>query len=74
MTNGSKPNLLNNWMGGYTPNQGYYDEYLDSKGNERSHWQRVSQKIGSLDQEAWSRREKQLERLIHANGITYNVY
>ncbi len=74
MTQAGQTNLLNNWMGGYASHGGSYDEFLDAKGQPRPHWQSVSEHLGSLNQPRWERRERQLERLIHDNGITYNVY
>ncbi len=66
--------LANNWMGGYAPPSGFFDEFLDAEGQPRPHWQTLSSKLGSIDQDGWQRRERQLVRLIHDNGITYNVY
>ncbi len=74
MTEAGQTNLLNNWMGGYASAGGSYDEFLDGKGQPRPHWQSVSEHLGDLNQPRWERRERQLERLIHDNGITYNVY
>ncbi len=74
MTPDGQTNLLNNWMGGYASPGGSYDELLDAKGQPRPHWQSVSEHLGELNQPRWERRERQLERLIRDNGITYNVY
>ncbi|MFW5883536.1 MAG: circularly permuted type 2 ATP-grasp protein [Verrucomicrobiota bacterium] len=63
-----------NWMTGYTPPSGSFDEYLDGQGEPRPHWQGLSEMMGRLDADTWTRRERQLERLIHDNGITYNLY
>lgn len=63
-----------NWMQGYVPPEGYYDEYLDSTGKPRPHWERVARQFCEMGSEDWKRKEHQLSRLIHDNGITYNVY
>lgn len=72
--NSSHQSLTSNWMGGYTAPEGYFDEFLNNDGQPRPHWSKISSSFGSLDQDAWTRRERQLTRLIHDNGITYNVY
>lgn len=74
MTKTGQTNLQNNWMKGYSPSSGSYDEFIDGNGKQRSHWNSISEHLGSLNQASWERRERQLDRLIHDNGITYNVY
>lgn len=66
--------LANNWMGAYQPPTGYFDEFLDDQGCPRPHWKKIANHFGKIDSESWSARERQLDRLIHDNGITYNVY
>ena len=67
-------NLSANWMSSYAPPPGYYDEYLDASGKPRPHWSKIASLFGRIEETAWQRRERQLERLIRDNGITYNVY
>lgn len=66
--------LANNWMGTYQPPSGYFDEFLDDKGRPRPHWKRIADHFGKYNMDSWRARERQLQRLIHDNGITYNVY
>jgi len=61
-------------MGTYQPPSGYFDEFLDDRGYPRPHWKRIADHFGKYDSESWQARERQLQRLIHDNGITYNVY
>lgn len=70
----SSNNLSSNWMGSYAPPEGYFDEFMDAKGQPRPHWSKIAGLFGGIDEKSWQRRERQLERLIHDNGITYNVY
>lgn len=63
-----------NRMDDYAPPPGYFDEYLDAKGRPRAHWEKIAGLLGRIDDDSWTRRQRQLERLIHDNGITYNVY
>ena len=74
MNPAAKPDLDRNWMGGYVPDPAFYDEFIDAQGQQRPHWKRIAKHLGSFSQDSWERRKRQLERLIHENGITYNVY
>ena len=62
------------WLTGYTPPQEYFDEYFDKDGQPRPHWRKIAEQFGRMELSSWQRRQRQLERLIHDNGITYNVY
>jgi uncharacterized circularly permuted ATP-grasp superfamily protein/uncharacterized alpha-E superfamily protein len=51
-----------------------YDEMLDSQGQVRPHWaslMRGMEKLGSAEMEL---RRKEALKLLHENGVTYNVY
>jgi len=63
-----------NWMQGYVPPAGYYDEFLGANGKPRAHWDKVARQFNDVSPEDWKRKQHQLSRLIHDNGITYNVY
>jgi len=51
-----------------------YDEVFAAPGVLRPHWERVVQMLDSLGVEELTRRWEQARRLIHDNGVTYNVY
>jgi uncharacterized circularly permuted ATP-grasp superfamily protein len=51
-----------------------YDEYLDSEGAIRPSWQGVTERLRTLSEDEFARRNNLLKRLIVDNGITYNVY
>ncbi len=70
---GTDPNS-HNWMQGYVPTEGFYDEYLGSDGKPRPHWSGIADQFCQVGQEEWHHRSHQLSRLIYDNGITYNVY
>jgi uncharacterized circularly permuted ATP-grasp superfamily protein/uncharacterized alpha-E superfamily protein len=59
---------------GYRPAQGHFDELLDASGAPRSHWQGFADHAGSLRSADIGRRQSQIARQIHENGVTYNVY
>ncbi len=61
-------------MNDYNPPGGYFDEFLDESGQPRPHWKKVADKFSQIDPDTLDSRELQLSRLIHENGITYNVY
>lgn len=59
---------------GYQPPVGVFDEMLDSAGHVRPVWERLVQGLDRLGINELKTRDEQLNRLIHENGITYNVY
>jgi uncharacterized circularly permuted ATP-grasp superfamily protein/uncharacterized alpha-E superfamily protein len=59
---------------GYRPLPGVYDELIDGSGFMRPHWQEFFQLLGALGRGELDRRWQQARRLIHENGITYNVH
>jgi uncharacterized circularly permuted ATP-grasp superfamily protein/uncharacterized alpha-E superfamily protein len=52
----------------------HYDEMLAGPGEPRTHWMPFVRSVGDLGQEELGRRWEQAQRLIHENGVTYNVY
>ena len=61
-------------MDSYARHTNDYDEYLDSAGVIRSPWLGVDEKLRTLGEDEFIRRNNLLKRLITDNGITYNVY
>jgi len=59
---------------GYTPTPGVYDEMMAADGSIRPHWRRFLTGLESLAEAELTRRWDTAQRLIHENGITYNVY
>jgi uncharacterized circularly permuted ATP-grasp superfamily protein/uncharacterized alpha-E superfamily protein len=59
---------------GYARPDGTYDETLDDAGALRPHWQMFVSSMDDLGQSEIRRRWEQAQRLIHENGVTYNVY
>jgi uncharacterized circularly permuted ATP-grasp superfamily protein/uncharacterized alpha-E superfamily protein len=58
----------------YTPVAGAYDELLGANGAARHHWQRLVDLLGQWDASELSRRWDQARKLIHDNGVTYNIH
>lgn len=63
-----------NLIESYHPPTGYYDEFLDTEGKPRITWQRFAEKIAPFTVEDFEKRERQMQRIIRDNGITFNVY
>jgi len=52
----------------------HYDEMLAGPSEPRAHWQPFVHSMANLGREELGRRWEQAQRLIHENGVTYNVY
>jgi len=62
------------WRQCYHPATGVYDELFSAPGVIRPHWQTFVSRLDLLGTRELSRRWEQGRRLIHDNGVTYNVY
>jgi uncharacterized circularly permuted ATP-grasp superfamily protein/uncharacterized alpha-E superfamily protein len=62
------------WRQAYAAVPGSYDEMLDEKGEIRPHWRRYVEEMDSLGPQELARRWEFAKRLIHENGVSYNVY
>src|SRR3984957_5632343 len=58
----------------YKATPGFYDEVLGSGQELRPHWRALAESLTSMGNEGLTRRWREGQRLIHDNGITYNVY
>lgn len=58
----------------YRANPGYWDEALGPDGAIRPHWVALVESIEGMGAAGLAERWQQGQRLIHENGITYNVY
>jgi len=60
---------------GYRPPESdHWDEALDPSGRPRPHWRRLAVALQRMGYEEFSRRWDAGQRLIQANGVTYNVH
>jgi uncharacterized circularly permuted ATP-grasp superfamily protein/uncharacterized alpha-E superfamily protein len=59
---------------GYRSAAGSYDEMLDEHGEPRPHWALFIDHMRLLGAEELNRRWDQSRRLLHENGVTYNIY
>src|SRR5579871_3788164 len=67
------PNYLGpDWN--YAPSPRFYDEFLGSDQQIRPHWTALAESLAAMGHAGLARRWQQGRRLIHENGITYNVY
>jgi uncharacterized circularly permuted ATP-grasp superfamily protein/uncharacterized alpha-E superfamily protein len=59
---------------GYAPTEDVWDEMLVAPGQPRPHWTPVVRWLRGQGRTEMARRWEQGRRLIHENGVTYNVY
>ncbi len=67
-----EPHLNREWL--YRPGSGFYDEMVDAEGTVRPHWRTLTESLEEMGQAGFARRWQEGRRLIHDNGITYNIY
>src|SRR6516164_4908663 len=65
---------LSNWLAGYSPLPGVYDELLGPDGEPRAHWRGFLEALAELDAAELSRRFASADRHIRDMGISYRVY
>src|SRR5271170_7659033 len=63
-----------NFAGRYGAGAGTYDELLASDGSVRPHWSQFMHWLEELGPAELDRRWVQSRRLLHDNGVTFNVY
>ena len=59
---------------GYGAPAGSYDETFAANGEPRPHWQNVVEALEALGTQELAHCWQQARRMIHENGVTYNVY
>ena len=59
---------------GYNAPDGSYDETFAKGGEPRPHWQKVVQTLEDMGPRELAHCWQQARRMIHENGVTYNVY
>src|SRR5579871_2254634 len=68
----SDPRLSAMWQ--YRAGRGFHDEMLDEAGDVRPHWRGLVNLLNQVGPEGLAVRWQEGRRLIHDNGVTYNVY
>jgi uncharacterized circularly permuted ATP-grasp superfamily protein len=58
----------------YATTPGFYDEILGVDEDVRPHWRRLAGSLVAMGHPGLARRWHDGRRLIHDNGITYNIY
>ena len=58
----------------YQSNPAFYDEMVASEGKIRSQWKPLIDSISAMGSEGLASRWQEGRRLLHDNGVTYNVY
>lgn len=62
------------WRQDYQPGSLVYDEMFSTPGLLRSHWSTFVSRFDALGPQELDRRWDYARRMIHENGVTYNVY
>jgi uncharacterized circularly permuted ATP-grasp superfamily protein/uncharacterized alpha-E superfamily protein len=68
------PITANDLFSGYASPAGVHDELLAAPGQLRPAWQQFAAAMNGLGADELARRWEQAQRLVHENGITFNVY
>lgn len=58
----------------YQPPRGSFDELIDADGGVRASWQQVGAALGDLGHSELVRRQIEVDRLLDADGVTYNAF
>ncbi len=58
----------------YQPLAGVHDHLRDAQGATREPWAQLERSFAALGRDALARAAEHADRLIHTNGVTYNVY
>jgi uncharacterized circularly permuted ATP-grasp superfamily protein/uncharacterized alpha-E superfamily protein len=58
----------------YEATPGFHDEMLSAGKQLRPHWSALAESLAGMRNQGLTRRWREGQRLIHDNGITYNVY
>ena len=66
------PRLDTAWA--YQPRPGFHDEMLTAQGEIRPHWQNLVTSLNLIGPAGLAERWQEGRRLLHDNGVTYNVY
>ncbi len=66
--------LVGDFLAGYVPPSGFYDEMAAEAGRVRPHWMRFRAELAALGPEEFARRWRQAQRLLHENGLAYSAF
>jgi uncharacterized circularly permuted ATP-grasp superfamily protein/uncharacterized alpha-E superfamily protein len=58
----------------YRPPTGFYDEMITASGQVRPHWQPFREALGALGSEEFSRRWRQVQRLVYEHGVAFSPF
>ncbi len=68
----SDPRLSSTWQ--YRANRGFHDEMITASGDIRPQWRGLVDLLNQIGPDGLAIRWQEGRRLIHDNGVTYNVY
>jgi uncharacterized circularly permuted ATP-grasp superfamily protein len=60
-------------FGGYE-HEGFFDEFMDERGEVRPHYRQLALRLGALSSEELARRERLRDAAFRSAGITFTVY
>ncbi len=61
-------------IAGYRPEEGLFDEMMEPRGGLKPAYGRLLDSLGRLNPDDLKRRRETAARIIHEQGITYNIY
>ena len=64
----------NQLLANYLASTNSYDEMLDSSGQPRQHWRAMLDSLAADTPDTMRQRFDTVQRQVHENGVTYNVY
>ncbi len=70
----TEPPMATRLSEGYRPVTQLYDEMSLGTGELREHWEYLIRSLEALGADEFQRRSVEVRRLLHENGVTYNVY
>ncbi len=65
---------LPEFLGGYTPGTGVYDEMMDANGAVRSHWEPVLDALAAFDSRERTVRAARMNRRVRETGIAHDMF
>jgi len=68
------PSAHRSWLDAYEACPGVFDEFITAERTARPHFQNLLDQLSELDAPELRRRAETAQRIIHEQGITYNVY
>ena len=73
-TTAAPTTVSSDWRANYAALPGAYDEMVTARGDIQSHWSTFVEHMDGLGSAEIARRWELALRMLHENGVSYNVY